>query len=404
MGVSVTPQSIYNKRKAMLRIHKELMDNTAHKFVKHAEYRASAEGYVSSGCGPQHDGVVMSNLESRVSPFPETQSQHSERQETSVCILTNGAGCSFPAVKSRFAVSLPANSRYSTPTTPCTPSDDQTLIPPQSFECMKAEVSSHSVGGTTVMSGTGLHNWLPRQPVCSGAHYVTADQRQSLMYHKNLLKEIRENPAEPFEALGDNFDIMKNPTSMTKERQRESLHWFLLLIAKKRITNPELPNDAPKADITVMEPGYWLPTPAELEKHEMDVSFHIARVLVKYMDFLLPYTECLPTYISHPYLAQSAQKSEVLNAELIDAPENSMEGIIKIIKRLKKLLVPRKGGSEPEVIERIVLGGDVLTNERAFAGQAALANADNEVDSCCGIIHRPEGLHRLMNLALVTAE
>ncbi|XP_019628676.1 PREDICTED: uncharacterized protein LOC109473241 [Branchiostoma belcheri] len=89
-----------------------------------------------------------------------------------------------------------------------------------------------------------------------------------------------------------------------------------------------------------------------------------------------------------------------MNVELIDAPENSAEGIITIIKRLNKLLVPQTGGEDSTAVERIVLGGDVLTNERAFSGQAALMNADNEKDSCAGIIHRPEGLHRLMNFLM----
>ena len=112
-------------------------------------------------------------------------------------------------------------------------------------------------------------------------------------------------------------------------------------------------------------------------------------------------TVCHHTFIIRTYWSNS-QKSEVINAELIDAPENRADGIIIILKRLNQLLVPQTGGDHPEVLERVVLRGDVLTNERAFSGQAALLNADNESDSCHGIIHRPEGLHRLMNFMMVT--
>ncbi len=110
----------------------------------------------------------------------------------------------------------------------------------------------------------------------------------------------------------------------------------------------------------------------------------------------------MPPHIPHPYLEETAKKSEVMNAELIDAPENSADGIITILKRINHLLVPKTGGDNPEVVERIVLGGDQLTNERAFSGQDALLNADNASDSCGGISHRPEGLHRLMNFLMVT--
>lgn len=52
--------------------------------------------------------------------------------------------------------------------------------------------------------------------------------------------------------------------------------------------------------------------------------------------------------------------------------------------------------------ERIVFGGDVLTNERAFSAQEAVQNASSGMDALKGIIHRPEGLHRQMNFLLVT--
>lgn len=204
------------------------------------------------------------------------------------------------------------------------------------------------------------------------------------------------------QALGDNFDILKSPTSMTMERQRKSWHWFLLLITDKRITNPKLDRDTPKADILALDTVSWLPTAAELESYEGNIDFHIAEVLVKYLDFLQQYSVCMPAYIPHPHLEESAQKSKVVNAELIDAPENSADGILTILKRLNELIIPKTGGDNPEVVERIVLGGDVLTNERAFTGQDALLNADNASDSCGCIIHRPEGLHRLMIFLMVT--
>lgn len=53
-------------------------------------------------------------------------------------------------------------------------------------------------------------------------------------------------------------------------------------------------------------------------------------------------------------------------------------------------------------MQRVVFGGDVLTNERAFSAQEALQNATNELEGLKGIIHRPEGLHREMNFLMVT--
>eukprot|EP00058_Branchiostoma_floridae_P012642 XP_002598130.1 hypothetical protein BRAFLDRAFT_82912 [Branchiostoma floridae] len=253
---------------------------------------------------------------------------------------------------------------------------------------------------------TVSHTWFPGNFASSltvatrHSSSTMAEEKRTKAYNKKLLERIKAKPVTSIEVLGDNLDIMKKPSAMTMDRQRKSWHWFLVLVAKKRIVDPQLPNDSPKANILTMETVSWLLTQQELQAYEENTEFHIARVLVKYLDFLKPYADCMPPHILHDHLQESSQRSEVLNVELIDAPENSSDGILTILKRLNQLVVPRTPGDHAEVIERVVLGGDVLTNERAFSGQAALLNADNESDSCAGIIHRPEGLHRLMNFLM----
>lgn len=43
----------------------------------------------------------------------------------------------------------------------------------------------------------------------------------------------------------------------------------------------------------------------------------------------------------------------------------------------------------------------MLTNERAYSAQLAMLNGSTDFDQLAGVIHRPEGLHRMMNLLLV---
>jgi hypothetical protein len=71
--------------------------------------------------------------------------------------------------------------------------------------------------------------------------------------------------------------------------------------------------------------------------------------------------------------------------------------MITILQRVHNLAVPHVG----ETAERIVFGGDVLTNERAFSAQEAMQNTSSKYESLQGLIHRPEGLHREMNFLLV---
>ncbi|KAK3107443.1 hypothetical protein FSP39_014714 [Pinctada imbricata] len=93
---------------------------------------------------------------------------------------------------------------------------------------------------------------------------------------------------------------------------------------------------------------------------------------------------------------QQREKAVVTEAE---ASENSASGMISIMERVHDLAVPHTR-QDNKVIERIVFGGDVLTNERAFTAQQNMQLNKSEVDRFAGIIHRPEGLHRQMNFLL----
>lgn len=70
----------------------------------------------------------------------------------------------------------------------------------------------------------------------------------------------------------------------------------------------------------------------------------------------------------------------------------------EILKQVHNLAVPHSDG---KVIEKIVFGGDVLTNEGAFSAQAAMQNNETDTERLTGVIHRPEGLHRHLAMTLV---
>lgn len=203
-----------------------------------------------------------------------------------------------------------------------------------------------------------------------------------------------------YEVLGDNFDIMINPTVMTKDCQRKSLHWFLIIAKKKLITFPELPDDGAKAEILELPTSEWLPSKDDQKSLETDLDFHTAKILVKYLDFLIPYKGSLPKYIHHPYIRETSQKSVIINSDLVDASENSSEGMIKINNKIHEDFVPKN--NKGECVQKIVFGGDVLTNERAFSAQLNVRNGHTRFTQTAGVIHRPEGLHRQMNFVLVT--
>lgn len=225
----------------------------------------------------------------------------------------------------------------------------------------------------------------------------------------NDTMNISTKKYRPIEVMGDNLDVSIAPAKMTVEKQRKSLHWFLTMVKQRRVTYDDLsvmsssPNNvvSPEANqvpIVDVPSTKWIPSTDQINSLQENFVFHISKTLIKYIKFLAPVKDCYPNYIVHQFVDITKEKSVVLNCDLIDASENSSQGMIEILQKVHKLAVPH---TQDTVVQKIVFGGDVLTNERAFSAQEAMQNNSNAFDSLCGIIHRPEGLHRQFNFLQV---
>ena len=80
---------------------------------------------------------------------------------------------------------------------------------------------------------------------------TVSDVNHTLQYLSNYSIKALES-SNPFEIIGDNVDWTKSPSHMTRERQRQRLHWFINLAVYRRITNNALPDIAPKDNILHM--------------------------------------------------------------------------------------------------------------------------------------------------------
>lgn len=130
--------------------------------------------------------------------------------------------------------------------------------------------------------------------------------------------------------------------------------------------------------------------------------YHITNVLVKYVGCLKKYKDCVPKFIPNPHLKELAEKSNFVLLDMLDKSENKSEDMITILEHIHAKYIAHTDGENPTVIKKKVFGGDVLTNERAYSAQLAMLNGDTDYDRLGGLIHRPEGLHRMMNLLLVS--
>ncbi|KAK3085431.1 hypothetical protein FSP39_003218 [Pinctada imbricata] len=206
------------------------------------------------------------------------------------------------------------------------------------------------------------------------------------------------------EILGDNFDVTITPAKMTMMSQRRSLHWFLTMVKQKRIMAHDVHvslTTQEERNVLTMPTSAWLPSDEEFISLQENMKFHVKKVLLTYIDFLQPVKKCVPEFINHDFISRTKEKSVILNCDLVEASENTSEGMITILQNVNKLVFQAVGQNQ-KIKDRIVFGGDVLTNERAFAAQEAMQNAKSDYDMLDGLVHRPEGLHREMNFLLVT--
>ncbi|XP_053407578.1 uncharacterized protein LOC123533412 [Mercenaria mercenaria] len=203
----------------------------------------------------------------------------------------------------------------------------------------------------------------------------------------------------PFDIIGDNFDISVNPNEMTKDSQRQSLHWFLYCKLQKRVHADHLPDNGQTANISEVPNSVYVPTSTDSNTMKSDFVYYMAKTACQYIDFLKPSESVLEDYLQHAHMKEMSEKSQCSLCELIDRSENDSEGIITILDRIQRKVVPHTHThtQNPEVIQNVVFGGDVLTNERAYSAQLAMSNGNTNYDRLGGFIHRPEGFHRIIN-------
>lgn len=78
----------------------------------------------------------------------------------------------------------------------------------------------------------------------------------------------------------------------------------------------------------------------EILRYHRDLKILIAKILVKNVAALKHFEKVLPKYIPHEFIEITKQKTVSFNADLIDASENSTEGMIHILQIYTTLLYP----------------------------------------------------------------
>lgn len=94
------------------------------------------------------------------------------------------------------------------------------------------------------------------------------------------------------------------------------------------------------ANILYLEASNWLLSNEEILIYNKNLQKHVAKILVKSFAALKHFEKVLPKYIPHKFIEITKQKTVFFNVELINASENSNEGIIVYCKKYTTLFCP----------------------------------------------------------------
>ena len=145
-----------------------------------------------------------------------------------------------------------------------------------------------------------------------------------------------------------------------------------------------------------------LPSDDEITDYENNFNYHVLCSLLR-LKFIEKFRHVVPQCIDYPYMKEAAQKFNYHVIQLVGESENSSDGMIEIMKDLHNIYVPSSPGEHPDVLHKIELAGDTITNERAFGVQTDMMNSHSSFDKLAVFNHRSGGLHLIMNLTMVNS-
>lgn len=376
LGISVSPSALHRKKRDIVLKQEEIIKDTVGKYVSERREIMTASKIITD---------YEDHMSNQLLVQPKNEPILCKTPDISLKLLSNGCGAQLNAFTTVELWNCPQKTFSSTRANSDVTSSlhyahsSEIICAVQNPETVRFDTRVNTVSNTGIIYSSGI-------------------QEKVVSSLKEKMKQAKENPCIPIEVLGDNLDILVSPANMTLDRQRKSWHWFLLLATQKRITDKDIPADKPVADVETISGCEFLPSKEEINDFQKNVQYHVAKILTDFIDELKPLKRLLPKYIWHPHLEKTSQKSVFINCDLIDESENSSDGMIRIMQRVHSLAVPYA----EENIEKVVLGGDVLTNERAMSAQQAMRNNESSYEKLLGVIHRPEGLHRQMNFLMVS--
>ncbi len=122
-----------------------------------------------------------------------------------------------------------------------------------------------------------------------------------------IAKWVKEGKA--FQFVGDNVDKYRGVRDVRSDHHGTLVNMYSLLAVKARVPPPIILGDFSPPDLSLLEPSYFLPTPAEVAAIQANLVVLVARILTKYVKAVQYQDRCVITHIPHVHSKEMAQRS-----------------------------------------------------------------------------------------------
>lgn len=201
----------------------------------------------------------------------------------------------------------------------------------------------------------------------------------------------------PFQFVGDNVDKRKGVRDVRSDHRGEMVHMYSLLAVKARVPPPMTLADFTPPDLTLLQPCYFLPSPAEVAAIRMNLVVLVERVLTKYIKVLHNKRRFVTAHIKHTYSKEMAQRSEIVVADVLHKCEKCETKRSDMIDIMREMM-----GYLGDSAEKRLSVGDLLTKERQYGAKRHVICGNTPARRLEMLVPCVADWHCLLNFLLVS--
>lgn len=208
------------------------------------------------------------------------------------------------------------------------------------------------------------------------------------------LATAQPEPPPRYSIVMDNVDFFMKAHQQSSLTSNKSLHWIHHIAVEDRVPTRHLSDVRPDVDITTYDVGCSLPGSEEQAHIRREFIVLGSRLLTQHFDVFKPLSKVVVNNIPHDYSEEMSARSTEYPLGLLFKNENQTGDLVDVLHHLQKEYVPQG----PHGLERVLVGGDRLTEGNCRNLQWAFANGATAEDRLDGLGFQFHDWHAIRNL------